>query len=48
MRDHLGYNIPENKTLLNMKGKAKKTKVSYPGLLKSLPRRGQPILRLLS
>jgi hypothetical protein len=24
MRDHLGYNIPENKTLLSMKGKAKK------------------------
>ncbi len=24
MRDHLGYSILENKTLLNMKGKAKK------------------------
>jgi hypothetical protein len=24
IRDHVGYNIPENKTLLNMKGKAKK------------------------
>jgi hypothetical protein len=23
LRDHLGYHIPENKTLLNMKGRAK-------------------------
>ncbi len=32
--DHLGYIIPENKTLLNMKGKAKKTNGAIPGAAK--------------
>jgi hypothetical protein len=30
MRDHLGYNIPENKTLISMKGRAKKPEGAVP------------------
>jgi hypothetical protein len=31
MREHLGYTIPENKTLLNKTGKAKKKDDATPG-----------------
>lgn len=34
MRDHLGYNVPDNKTLLNMKGKVKRMEGVVPGASK--------------
>jgi hypothetical protein len=48
LRDHLRFHIPENKTLLNMKGKAKKPEGAGPGASKKPARRGPRTLRPLS